>query len=135
LKFVEDNSVLLVATLCKGVWLELYVAPYQEPDAEKIPHIHTIKFYQNWLKFIEDDSIWVEANLCKVMWQDLTIKYSFWTLIFWTSWIMYFSPCCTIWETNFYWVGIIIWLIVYYIMSWNVWAGLMYGGDSLEWGG
>ena len=35
------------------------------------PHVHTIKFYRNWLKFVGDDSIWLAATLCKPVWLEL----------------------------------------------------------------
>ena len=38
-------------------------------------------------------------------------------------------------ETSSYWVVTIVWLIVYYIMSSNVWGGLVCGGVGLEWSG
>ena len=31
------------------------------------PHVHTIKFYRNWLNFFEDDSVWLGATLCKAV--------------------------------------------------------------------
>jgi len=34
-----------------------------------------------------------------------------------------------------YWVVTIVWLIVYYIISSNVWVGLVCGGGDLGWSG
>ena len=34
-----------------------------------------------------------------------------------------------------YWIVTIVWLIVYYIMSRNIWVGLVCGGGGLEWCG
>ena len=36
-------------------------------------------------------------------------------------------------KMGFYCVVIIVWLIVYSIMSSNVWVGLVCGGGGLEW--
>ena len=67
MKFVRDDLVWLAATLCKLVWLNLHVGPKIKP------HVHTVKFYQNWLKFVGDDSIWLAATMCKVIWLDLYV--------------------------------------------------------------
>ena len=36
-------------------------------------HVHTIKFYRNWLRFVGDGSVLLAATLCKAVWLELHV--------------------------------------------------------------
>ena len=165
LKFVGDDSVWLGATMCKAVWLELYVSPRKEPDPRNKTSRSGYKIlsklteiYCRWLNMTRSYSMQssvarithgshIKSRILEVKLRVHTIKFLLkLTEIYcrWLSMTRSYSVQSSVariytinffWETDSYWVVTIVWLIVYYIMSWNVWVGLVCGGDGLEWCG
>ena len=110
LKFVGDDSIWSVATLCKAVWLDLHMGPRQEPDPEnKTSYLH----YKILSKFTEicwrwlgmTSSYFVQSCVARIIRgshvksRTLEIKHRVYTIKIYQNWLKF------IWDDSI-WLGV-----------------------------